>query len=465
MRFIGRENELEALVQHYDGSKAELFVVYGRRRIGKSELLLHLAKRRRSVYYEASLQDEALNMRDFQGSVVSAFPDDAILSGVAFHDWHGALTLLAERARTDRLLIILDEFPYLCKGNPALPSIIQRFWDTIGRHTKMFLILCGSSVSFMENEVLSERSPLFGRRTGQLKVEGLPPSSSFKFSEGWPVRDRLITYGVFGNIPAYLNLIEHKVKLPELLTATAFSPTGFLYNEVFFILQQELREPARYNSVLRALAEGKTTIGDIATISGCENTPTAARYLATLMKLGIVERTAPFFSRAPEKSRNHRYRISDHFIRFWFRFVLPNQTAIRSMSGKAVVKNAVVPFIDDFMGDAFESLCRDFLVYDWAPKNGLYVKRIGRHWDKEFDIDVCAELGDGSLLMGECKWGEPVTHRHLERLMSRVKPLTGDHKVRPALFSGRGDFSKELREAGKRKEVFLIGPDDIIQGK
>ena len=463
MRFIGRENELEALIQRYDGRKAELFVVYGRRRIGKSELLLHIAKGRRSVYYEASLQDEALNLRDFQSSVVSSFPGDAVLSGVSFHDWQGALTLLAERARTERLLVILDEFPYLCKGNPALPSLIQRFWDNVGRHTKMFLILCGSSVSFMENEVLGEKSPLYGRRTGQLKLEGLPPSSSFKFSEGWPVRDRLKTYGIFGNIPAYLSLIEHQVKLQEMLTATAFSPTGFLYNEVFFILQQELREPARYNSVLRALAEGKTSIGEIATISGCENTPTAARYLTTLMELGIVEKTAPFFSRAPEKSRNHRYRIFDHFIRFWYRFVLPNQTAIRSMSGKAVVKNDVIPFLDYFMGDAFESLCRDFLVYDWAPKNELYIKRIGRHWDRDFDIDICAELGDGSLLMGECKWGEAITSRHMEKLRLRIKPVTGDRKVRLALFSGRGDFSKELREAGKKKEVLLIGPDELIQ--
>lgn len=465
VRFIGRKNELDALIQRYDGRKAELFVVYGRRRIGKSELLLHIAKGRRSVYYEASLQDEALNLRDFQSSVVSSFPGDAVLSGISFHDWQGALTLLAERARTKRLLVILDEFPYLCKGNPALPSLIQRFWDNVGRHTKMFLILCGSSVSFMENEVLGEKSPLYGRRTGQLKLEGLPPSSSFKFSDGWPVRDRLKTYGIFGNIPAYLNLIEHKVKLPEMLTATAFSPTGFLYNEVFFILQQELREPARYNSVLRALAEGKTSIGEIATISGCENTPTAARYLATLMELGIVEKTAPFFSRAPEKSRNHHYRISDHFIRFWYRFVLPNQTAIRAMSGKAVVKNDVIPFLDDFMGDAFESLCRDFLVYDWAPRNELYVKKIGRHWDRDFDIDICAELGDGSLLMGECKWGEAITFRHLEKLRARMKPITGDQKVRLALFSGRGDFSKELLEAGKREEVLLIGPDELIQDK
>ena len=151
MRFIGRENELEVLIRSYDGSKAEHFVVYGRRRIGKSELLLHIAKGRRYVYYEASLQDEALNLRDFQNSVVSSLPGDAVLSGVTFHEWHGVLTLLAERARRERLLVILDEFPYLCKGNPALPSIIQRFWDNAGRHTKMFLILCGSSVSFMED--------------------------------------------------------------------------------------------------------------------------------------------------------------------------------------------------------------------------------------------------------------------------------------------------------------------------
>ena len=128
-----------------------------------------------------------------------------------------------------------------------------------------------------------------------------------------------------------------------------------------------------------------------------------------------------------------------------------------------MVKNDVIPFLDYFMGDAFESLCRDFLVYDWAPKNELYIKRIGRHWDRDFDIDICAELGDGSLLMGECKWGEAITSRHMEKLRLRIKPVTGDRKVRLALFSGRGDFSKELREAGKKKEVLLIGPDELIQ--
>ena len=135
------------------------------------------------------------------------------------------------------------------------------------------------------------------------------------------------------------------------------------------------------------------------------------------------------------------------------------------MSGKAVVKNGVIPFLDDFMGDAFESLCRDFLVYDWLPKSELYIKRIGRHWDRDFDIDICAELGDGSLIMGECKWGEPITYRHLEKLRIRMKSLIADHNVKLALFSGRGYFSKELREASKRGEVMLIGPDELIKEK
>lgn len=466
MRFIGREREIGELARRYEGGKPELFIVYGRRRIGKSELLLHFAQGRKAVYYEASLQDEALNLRDFHQSVTSSFQDDPVLSAMTFHDWQSALALLAERAKAERILLILDEFPYLCRGNPALPSIIQRFWDTVGRHTKMFLVLCGSSVSFMEQEVLGEKSPLFGRRTGQLKLEGLPPGESFIFSEGWPKRDRLMTYGIFGNTPAYLSLIDTGTRLPDILATAAFSPTGFLYNEVSFLLQQELREPTRYNSVLRALAEGKTTLGEIAVISGCENTATAARYLATLMELGIVERSAPFFSPAPEKSRNNRYRIVDHFVRFWYRFVLPNQTAIRSMSGPAVVDSAVIPFLDDFMGEAFETLCRDYLVHEWAPANGLHVKRAGRHWSKDFDLDVCAELGDGSLLIGECKWGAPLTYRQLERMRIRSKPLTGDRRVvRLALFSGTGDFSEELRGAGQKGEVLLVGPDNLLSSK
>ena len=135
------------------------------------------------------------------------------------------------------------------------------------------------------------------------------------------------------------------------------------------------------------------------------------------------------------------------------------------MSGKAVVKNGVIPFLDDFMGDAFESLCRDFLIYDWLPESESYIKRIGRHWDRDFDIDICAELGDGSLIMGECKWGEPITYSHLEKLRMRMKSLIVDHDVKFVLFSGRGLFSKELREASTRGEVMLIGPDELIQGE
>ncbi len=339
--FVGRSRELEVLSELHGSGRAELFVLYGRRRVGKTELLQRFCEGESGVYFLAAQVRDKDNLRAFRDAVATAL-DDPLAASVEFPDWSAALEFVAERAGGKRLVIVLDEFPYLCEGNKGMASLIQRFWDTKGKSSSLMLVLCGSQVSFMEKEVLSETSPLFGRRTAQRRLEPLSPRDSIRFFPNWKLRDRVLAYSILGGMPAYLQRFRDDLSLSENLSREVLRPEGYLFDEVQFLLRSELTNPATYNSILAAVARGSEKVGDIALEVGVDST-TANKYLHVLRELRLVERVIPLTDPDPLRSRRGTYRIADRFISFHFRHLQPNLSLVNNGRGRQVLEDRIRP--------------------------------------------------------------------------------------------------------------------------
>ena len=466
--FVNRHQELAALERMFQSEVAEFFVLYGRRRIGKTELLLQFCKNKRSIYFLASQLRERDHLQQLT-EIARHVINDPLLQSLAFNDWESALIYFAQQAQEERLVLVLDEFQYLCEDNAALPSLVQRFWDLYGKNSKLLLILCGSQVSFMEREVLAERSPLYGRRTGQLRLMSLSYRDSGSFFPQYSAQEKLIAYGILGGIPAYLNqfalrtsnysdrMLEQHIK-DELLT-----PQGYLFDEVNFLLRTELREPRTYASLLRAIAGGATRLNEISQRVGLDST-SVNKYLSVLRELGLVKRETPVTDRAPQKSKRGLYKIADNYIKFWFRFVLPNQSLIESGNIELVYEQMIAPNLSHYMGEIFEDICRQYIRLYWGEKLKVAPKQVGAHWASNLEIDVLTENIDESHYFGECKWwNAPVGANVLNHLIENASKVPNQWQRNPRyiLFSANG-FTDALKQRAETEEVFLIETNDLV---
>ena len=466
--FIDRHQELTVLERMFHSEIAEFFVLYGRRRVGKTELLSQFCKDKRSIYFLASQLKEPDHLRQFTETTRHVI-NDPLLQSLVFDDWESAFIYLAQQAQDERLVLVLDEFQYLCEDNAALPSLIQRFWDLHGKNSKLFLILCGSQVSFMEREVLAERSPLYGRRTGQLQLMPLSYRDSGYFFSGYSFKEKLITYGILGGIPAYLNqfalrssndpqrTFEQHIK-NELLT-----PQGYLFDEVNFLLRTELREPRTYSSLLHAIAGGATRLNEISQRVGLDAT-NVNKYLSVLRELRLVKRETPVTDRAPQKSKKGLYKIADNYVKFWFRFVLPNRSLIESGNADLVYEEIIAPNLPHYMGEIFEDICRQYISLYWTEKLKVAPKQVGAHWARSIEIDVLTENIDESHSFGECKWwNAPVGENVLNHLIEKTKNMPDrlNRNPRYLLFSASG-FTDALKHRAEREKVFLIETNDLF---
>lgn len=377
MSFIGRDRELGVLEELWGSGKAELYVLYGRRRVGKTELLQRFCQGRRAVYFQAAQVREKDNLRAFRDALAASL-DDPLAASVEFPDWGAALDFAAERAGSERLGLVLDEFPYLCEGSRGLPSIVQRFWDSRGKRSPLLLVLCGSQVSFMEREVLAERSPLFGRRTAQRRLEPLRPHDALRFFPGWELEQRVLAYAILGGMPAYLGRFDDRRSLRENLLREVFRPEGYLFDEVQFLLRNELSSPATYNSILAAVARGERRLGDIALAVGIDST-TANKYLSVLRELGLVEREVPITDPDPLRSRRGSYRVADRFLAFHFRHLQPHLSLVNAGRGARVIEEFVEPDRAELLDQARTDFVLDHLRHDAAEVLGREVVEASRH--------------------------------------------------------------------------------------
>lgn len=469
MPFFDRQRELAALQRAYETPGAQLFALYGRRRVGKSELLRAFCRDKPHIFFVADLSTEAAGLADFTRQVsarVFARPD-AI---GPFQTWDSALEFIAQQATTQRLVVVLDEFTYLGQINPAVPSLFQRVWDTHLRHGQVMLVLCSSYVGLMERQVLSYRAPLYGRRTGQWHLKPLDLPAAAAFFPAYSPQDLVRVYAVLGGVPAYLQQFSDSRTLADNIASRMLEPGSALHEEPRLLMHQEVSEPARYFSILEAIANKRTRANEIAQSVGLVES-SIQFYLATLREIGLVERVVPITEAHPERSKRGTYRIADPFFRFWFRYVYGNRSVLGRGATDTVLRD-VEASLDAFTSLAFEEVCREHV---WrlaaAGALGFTPRRVGAWWSRTStdEIDVVA-IADDQVLVGECKWSaQPVSPGELDTLVRKSTALLRDaalanhpFQVRHALFS-RSGFTPEFQANAARSDVLLVTAEDLVR--
>jgi AAA+ ATPase superfamily predicted ATPase len=461
--FSNRVNELDLLERAYESDRAEFLVVYGRRRTGKTALLHEFCRDKPHVYWTATLSSEALLLKDFTRAIWQAAESERTDPGFVYESWDRAFEALTEYPSETRRVIVIDEFPYLVRTNPGVSTVLQKSWDEFLHRRNHVLILCGSHIGMMEKEVLEYRAPLYGRRTGQLLLQPLPVHSSRDFFPRYSAEDQIRAFAVLGGIPAYLQHFDDRKSIFENIERHILDRNSFLYLEPQFLLREELRDPRNYFAILQAIAHGRTRPNQIAQSIG-ETGSLVSRYLVVLQELHFVKRRVPITEKRPEKSRKGTYRLSDPFLRFWFRFVAPSMHTLDIGDTGYVLKN-VKSELPKYIGPVFEDICRD-----WVRERGargelpFTPERVGAWWVKDQEIDVVAYQKD-TALVGECKWSTtPVGLNILEELKRKAGTLAHDARwkeIHLALFS-RSGFTPDLLDVAKQGEVLLIGPEELL---
>jgi AAA+ ATPase superfamily predicted ATPase len=455
--FVNRQKELAALNRAYAEQSSQFIVIYGKRRVGKTELVKQFFRELPHIYYLADKASEKDQLRMLSEKVGLFFQDEFLLSR-GFGDWYDCFKYLKTKGR---LVLVIDEFPYLIEANRAIPSIFQKGWDEDLKDSGIFFILLGSSIGMMETEVLGYKSPLFGRRTGQLQVEpltfddarGLFPDASFPAF--------LPTYAVLGGTPAYLRQFDPQADFWDNIRTKILSPDAYLYREPDFILRAELREPRNYFAILRAISLGKTKAGEIINETGLEKN-ILGKYLSVLGELKIIRREVPVTETLPEKSKKGLHQMADPFFRFWFQFVYPNRSFIEEGQIDFVMERKIKPAFDRFISIAFEDVCRG-LVRSSAWK-GCRFERIGRWWSKDGEIDVVAtNEAENTILCGEAKWsinkaGTDILE-NLKRKAALVPWGKAGRKEILVLFS-RSGFTDDLKKRAREEGVILWEPEE-----
>ena len=455
--FVDRKDELELLDSRFESDSAELLVIYGRRRLGKSALVREAVRdRENAIYWQATEETAAAQLANFVDTATETFP---ILEDIQ-RDWEALLRALGR----EDAIVVLDEFPYLVESNGALPSKIQRVWDTHLEETDTTLVLVGSSISIMEEKVLSGGSPLYGRRTATIDLPPLDLADAQQFYPGDDPDTVIQAWSVFGGTPYYLQALDPSRSLAENVQSQILSEHGVLHNEPEFLLRTEfgIREPQTYYTVLRAIATGKRAANEIAGFAGVDSNALGS-YLSKLRRLQLVERDIPVTA-DPNSTRKSRYRLKEPLFRFWFRYVYGQQGELVQL-GDDAYEQMVEPTVTDYMGTMFERVCQNALPAV-VPKT---YQKIGYWWHKHHEIDVVGLASDGTLVAGECKYTtREMTEgdlADLERSVSQVQwtPPGGTEREEHYCCFCRSGFSEDLQQvAADRDDVSLFTPNDIV---
>jgi len=452
-QFVDRDAELDQLTDCYESEDADFVVIYGRRRLGKSELVRQsIADRDDAVYYQA-VESTAPNQLDqFIDTATAQFP---ALRNVR-RDWEVLLEALGE----EDAVVVVDEFPFLIDEDDSLPSRIQRVWDTTLQETGMTLVLVGSSISVMEDKVLSGSAPLYGRRTATIDLAPLSVPDAREFFPEYTPETAITAWSIYGGTPYYLQTIDPDQPLARNVQQAILSERGLLYSEPEFLLRTELRQPNTYFSILRALAHGRRTPNEIAGMAGVDS-GSLSTYLQKLRRLRLVERHIPA-TESPTSSKRGRYRIAAPLFRFWFRFVYGNQDQLH-MLGDSAYDELVAPELPDYVSPLFERLCQRTLP-DLVDRR---FRDVGQWWFKERELDVLGLTAEG-LVAGECKFTSyPVSEgvlTDLERTASEVRwsQEPADGETLYVLFS-RSGYTDDLKNvAAARDDVRLFELSDLV---
>lgn len=454
--FVNREKELGMLEERYAKANSEFLIIYGRRRVGKTELIRHFVSSKAHIYLLADKRSEKEQLELFSRLCGEYFTDH-FLSLQPFNSWDTAFAYLSKKLESNRetLILVFDEFPYLARINPALPSILQRYWDTSLKDKRIFLILCGSSMSFMEKEVLSYKSPLYGRRTGQILVKPFNFPQIKEFFPGKSLIELVEIASVFGNLPQYLRCVDTKMDVFDNIRENILQEDRLLFREPPFILMEELRSPQNYFAILKAISFGKTRTNEIVQVTGLEP-GMVGKYLDVLINLGLIERKVPITEENPAKSRKGIYLLKDSFFRFWFRFIYPHLSYLEE-GRQNYVMDIVKRDFDTYIGQAFEPIAREYLIHS-MPELGF--DRIGAFWDSQQEIDIVGINEEKrSILFGECKWtNKPVDEDVFFALIQKKERVLWHKNEREESFCicSKKGFTEQMKRLAGERGVLLV---------
>ena len=468
--FVAREKELEKLNIRFSGSSMEFVVIYGRRRVGKTALINEFVKDKPVIYYSA-INANAKDNLEVLSKAIFSYVNPSAVNAPTFNSFDSAFIEIGRLAQNERIVFVIDELPLLTKSDESIISRLQHLLDYQWKSTKLFFVVCGSSISFMQKEILSEKSPLFGRRTAQFHIMPLDYYDSRKMSPDLDAETCSLIYGITGGIPHYINKLGVRTHIKDALLENMFDTSSYLYEEPENLLKQELREPSVYNSIITAVAGGATKLNEIANVVGME-TSKCAIYLKPLIELGIIEKSEPIvFS----SGRKGVYQVSDSFFRFWYRFVPNNISVISADKMSLIYDKAVGSYLSEYMGAIFEVMCRQYLIRNMETLP-FFFSKIGKWWGthyklkKEVELDIVALAPKGNntngneYLVGSCKYtSEPVGVNELELIREYASAFASENDECHYFIFSKSGFTEPLLERQKHGEVTLVTLEEMYK--
>ncbi len=459
--FIGREKELNTLNRLYDSDKFEFAVIYGRRRVGKTALISEFTKEKDTIFFAGVETNAKQNLDNFSRCIMEY--NTGIAVNTSFPSFQAALEHVFELAKEKRIVLVIDEYPYVARASKSLASTLQLLIDKNKDTSKLFLILCGSSMSYMEDHVLAYKAPLYGRRTAQLKINPFDFFETCCYLKNYSDEDKALAYGIIGGTPQYLLQLSDKLSIEDNIKNTHLNPASSIFEEPNNLLKQEVREPAIYNAVITAIATGSSKMNEISSKIG-EDTSVCATYIKNLITLGIVKKESPY---GEKSSRKTIYSIEDNMFRFWYRFV-PENTSIISRGATNLAYQRVAPELPNYMGAVFEDICKQYL---WKllleGQCAVNFNDIGRWWGtnpktkSQEEIDIMG-VDKNAALFAECKWtNAKVDIGVLETLVERSELFHYSNK-HYYLFA-KTDFTKAcMDKANEMGNVTLVCYSKIL---
>jgi len=394
--FKNRIKELSFLNEIYEKETAKLVVLFGRRRVGKTELLKEFLKKHKGIYILARQESELEQLKKISSQIAEHYNDE-ILKANPFSNWDALFLYLSEKPRTP---IVFDEFPYIVQSSKKITAILQDHWDNKLSKKNAFIILCGSSITMME-KLLGKKSPIYGRRTEQILLEPLKFRDACLFmSEKMNIKEKILNYSILGGMPAYLLEFDFNKDLKDNIKENLLRKNKFLHQDVLFTLREELKEPRNYFSILYSIAKGNTKSGQIANDTGLGKA-FVTKYLSVLADLQLIERRVPITEKSFSKSRNGIYLLRDNFFKFWFKFVFENQEYIEQEKQQKLLDEKIVPELNAFAGRIFEEIAISEMIANKKYSNYLF----GRWWDKTSEVDLVGiDKENKKMIIGEVKF-------------------------------------------------------------
>ena len=461
--FIGRERELDTLDKIYKSNKFEFAVIYGRRRVGKTALINQFIGDKQAIYFMGVESNAKQNLENFSKSIMEFAT--GIETESSFLSFQAAIEYVFKLSEKERIILAIDEYPYVARSSKSLASTLQLLIDKYKDTSKLMLILCGSSMSYMEDHVLAYKAPLYGRRTAQMKLLPFDFEEVCRYFKNFSDEDKALVYGIAGGTPQYLLQMDDAVSIEENIKNTYLNPSSFLYEEPTNLLKQEVREPAIYTAIITAIATGSSRMSEISSKVG-EETNVCATYLKNLINLGIVQKETPYGEKASRKSI---YSIEDNMFRFWYRFVLDNNSIIARGAANLVYKR-IEPQLSEYMGKVFEEICKQYLWKQLLLGNcPVEFTSLGRWWGNDpvekcqTEIDIMGEQDKNTALFAECKWtNEKVDLGVLETLVKRSNLFS--YKTKHYYLFSKSGFTKGCGDkANEMSNVMLVEFSNITK--